>query len=318
VAKKEYVHGPIGTGMCPLCHDDGREATGLPTGHPGVRIGTATEECLLCHEEIGILMEQGSVHTPLADGDCIDCHEPHGGSNSFFLKYPPKVLDGVRTVAATCKACHEAGDPDWFDAFHADEAILDCVVCHNAHGSSEAFQLTRYVKDVYLKAALKEAADLRSSGKLDAAAKAYAKSLKLFPNNVSTGMLLAEVYTAQGEWGKAMGEYEKVLSIQPGHLEALIGSAEAALHLEGRGAELMFLKQALEVKPDRADLHLRVGEIYQERAQLQEAVAEFSKAVRIDPDSARAHRRLAEVYESMGMSRDAEEERRILKGLSKE
>jgi predicted CXXCH cytochrome family protein len=318
VAEQEVVHGPIGSGMCPLCHDDGRDSDGLPAGHLGVSIGAATEKCLLCHEEVGILMDQGSVHTPVADGDCIDCHEPHGGNNPYLLKYPPKIIGGVKLIAATCKACHEAGSPDWFDEFHANEAILDCVVCHNAHGSSEAFQLTRYVKDVYLKAALTEAADLRRSGQLDAAAGAYAKSLKLFPNNVAIGMLLAEVYTAQGEWGKAMSEYEKVLSIQPGHLEALISSAEAARHLESRGAELMFLKEAIEVKPDRADLHFRVGKVYQERDQLQEAVAEFSKAVRIDPDYAPAHRRLAEVYESMGMSRDAEEEREILKGLSKE
>jgi predicted CXXCH cytochrome family protein len=317
IAEKEFVHGPIGSGMCPLCHDDGRDVDGLPAGHPGVSIETATEKCLLCHEEIGILMDQGSVHTPVADGDCIDCHEPHGGNNSFFLRYPPRVVGGMRVISATCKACHEAGSPDWFDEFHANEAILDCVVCHNAHGSAETFQLTRYVKEVYLKAALAEAADLRRRGKLDAAAEAYDKSLKLFPDDVAVVMLLAKVHTAQGEWGKARSGYEKVLSIHPGHLEALIGSADAARHLEGLGAELLFLKKAIEVEPDRADLHFRAGKIYQERGQLQEAVAEFSKAVRIDPDYVPAHRRLAEVYESMGMSRDAEEERAVLKRLSK-
>ena len=57
IAKEEYVHGPIGSGMCPLCHDSGRLADNIPGGHPQVRIGNATEQCLLCHEEVSALLQ---------------------------------------------------------------------------------------------------------------------------------------------------------------------------------------------------------------------------------------------------------------------
>jgi predicted CXXCH cytochrome family protein len=317
IAAADYVHGPIASGMCPICHDEGSKPLNLPSSHIEVRKDSGRDKCLLCHEEIRALMGLGSVHTPVADGDCVDCHDPHQGDNPFFLKFSPKMESGRRVFASTCKGCHEAGDPGWFDEFHAGESVLDCVVCHNTHASSEELQLTPYVKEIYLKAALLEAADLRGRGRLEAAAGAYSKALSVFPNNVSTILLLAEIYSAQGEWTSAAGEYKKILSIQPGNLEALVGTAEAAGQLEGPGAELVYLKQALDVDPDRTDLHMRVGEIYKERRQFQEAVAEFSKALKADPENGQAHRHLAEVYEAMGMTRDAEQERQLYEGLLK-
>jgi len=314
IAEDEFVHGPIGSGMCPLCHDDGRPAENPPKGHPEVRVGTATEQCLLCHEAIGAMMERGSVHTPVADGECIDCHMPHGGDNSFFLKYPPTIIDGTRIVSATCKACHGEGESGWFDDFHAGEVVLDCVVCHNAHASSETYQLTRYVRSVYLKSALMEAADLKKAGQLDASAEAYTKALAIFPKDVKTILLLAGVHESRGAWGKALEEYEKVLALEPANVEALVRAAGAAGKLDDPGAEMAYLKKALDVEP-RPDVHYHLGKIYRSRGQLQEAISEFSKAARIDPKYAPARSELAEVYEEMGMTRDAEEERRLLREL---
>jgi len=314
ITEEEFVHGPIGSGMCPLCHDDGQPADNLPKAHPKVRIGTATEQCLLCHEEIGAMMERGSVHTPVADGECIDCHKPHSGDNPFFLKYPPAIIDGTQVFSPSCKSCHEDGDPDWFDEFHAGEVVLDCIVCHNAHGSSEMYQLTRYVKSVYLKSALLEGADLKKAGKLDASIEAYAKALAIFPKDVATMLLLAGVYESKGAWGKALEEYEKVLTLEPVNLEAFVKAAGAAGKLDDRGTEMAYLKKALEVEP-RPDVHLQLGTLYRSRGQLQEAVSEYSKAVKIDPKYAPARAKLAEVYDEMGMKSDAEEERRLLKEL---
>jgi predicted CXXCH cytochrome family protein len=260
------------------------------------------------------MMERGSVHTPVADGECIDCHSPHGGDNSFFLKYPPAVIDGTRIISPTCKACHEDGDPDWFDEFHAGEIVLDCVVCHNAHASSETYQLTRYVRSVYLKSTLMEAADLKKDGRLDAAAEAYSKALTLFPKDVKTILLLAGVHESRGAWGEALGEYEKVLALEPANMEALVRAAGAAGKRDDQGTEMAYLKKALDVER-RPDIHHRLGKIYHSRGQLQEAISEFSKATGIDPKYAPARSDLAEIYDEMGMTRDAEEERRLLREL---
>jgi predicted CXXCH cytochrome family protein len=317
IAEEEFVHGPIGSGMCPLCHDDGGVVDSLPPGHPEVRIGTATEKCLLCHEEVGAMMERGSVHTPVAEGDCVDCHRPHSGDNLFFLIYPPASMEGTRIIAPTCKACHEAEDPSWYDEFHASEEALDCVVCHNAHASSEPYQLTRYVMNVYLRSVLMDAADLTKSGKLAAAAEAYGKALAIFPKDIRTLLRLAHVHELQDAWTDALAQYEKVLALQSDDVETLLKASTAAGKLKGEGAEMTYLKRAVEIEA-RPGIHARLGEIYRSRKQLQEAVSEFSKAVRIDPKYLPARRQLAEVYESMGMVRDAAEERRLIQELKEE
>jgi len=316
VAEEKFIHGPIGSGMCPLCHDEGLERPdGLPKGHPDVSTHPASDKCLLCHEEIQALMNLGSIHTPVADGECVECHDPHQGGNPHFLKTPPRMEGGKRFVAETCHACHEAGDSDWYDDFHASEAVLDCTVCHNAHASAENLQLTRYVRDVYLKAALMEAEEQQAAGNLKGAGESYRKALLVFPGDVDVILLLAGVYRKGDEWAKAAEEYAGILSLDPAHLEGLIGAAAAARRLESSAVELSYLKRALEVDSNRADVHLRVGEIYQERKQLQEAYSEFSKAAKLDPASPAAHRKLIEIYDAMGMSGDAEAERKILEGL---
>ena len=205
------------------------------------------------------MMEKGSVHTPVADGECIDCHKPHSGDNPFFLKYSPAIIDGTQIFSPACKACHEDRDPDWFDDFHAGEVVLDCVVCHNAHGSSAAYQLTRYVKSVYLKSALMEGADLKKAGDLDASIKVYTKALTIFPGDVATMLLLAGVYESRGAWDKALEEYEKVLTLEAANLEALSRAAGAAGKLDDRGTEMAYLKKALDVEP-RPDVHHRLAE----------------------------------------------------------
>ena len=316
IAEEKYIHGPIGSGMCPLCHDEELgQPEGLPTGHPNIGLEPGVDKCLLCHEEIQALLNLGSIHTPVADGTCIECHDPHQGNNPHFLKYPPLMEGGKRVVAATCHACHEEGDSDWYDDFHASESTLDCVVCHNAHASGENLQLTRYVRDVYLKAALMEAEEQHSDGDLAKAGESYRKLLLVFPEDIPIILLLAGTYREGTEWANAAEQYARVLALDPAHLEGLIGAAAAARRLEGSAVELSYLKRALEVDPNRADVHLRVGEIYQERKQLQEAYAQFSKAAKLDPASPAAHRKLIEIYEAMGMAGDAEEERRILEGL---
>ncbi len=305
IAEGKFIHGPIATGMCPLCHEEGARPANLPSQHPEVLIGKATDKCLLCHEEISALLEKGSVHTPVADGDCIDCHTPHSGDDSFFLSYPSKVEGGKRVVSTTCKACHAEGDSAWFDEFHAAETILDCVVCHNAHASSERYQLTRYVRSVYLRTILMDAADLRTRGNLDAAESAYLKALSVFPDETGTILLLAEVNEAQQEWGKALQHYDGILAGDPSHLEALAGAARVSGRSGDDGASMAYLRRALEIAPDRADLHLGIGLIYQGRGQLQEALSEMSRVVELDPDSAAGYLHLAEILEALGQSKEA-------------
>ncbi len=312
LATAKFIHGPIGGGICPICHNSGEAPRkALPPVHPAVRIESAARACLLCHEEIRALLELDSIHSPVEDGYCIDCHDPHQSDSPYFLKFPPKITKGWKIMAPVCNACHEPGDPEWFNAFHAGEAILDCIVCHNAHASAEKFQLTGYVRKIYLLAMLEEATEHRQHGNLGAAARAYRKAQAVDSNNTETSLSLGEIYLAQEDWAKAEREFENILSRHPDHAEALLGAAAVAEHFSGASAALEYLKKARDHDPNRADIHDRLGLIYFEQGQNQEALSEFSRAIEADGDYAPAHLHLSQVLDAMGKTMEARKELEI-------
>lgn len=303
-----YIHGPIGGGMCPICHDSGRRPrASLPSSHPEVRTDSSNRVCLLCHEGIRALLERESVHTPVAEGNCVDCHDPHQAENTLFLRHGPKREKGTKRIAASCKACHEPGNQTWYDEFHAGEATLDCVVCHNAHASTEKFQLTAYVRRIYLRATLDEAAEKRLQGKLEDAISAYRKALAVKPDDVGSYLALGEIYLAQDRWTEAMKEFEQILTRQPGNLDALLGAGAAARHLAGPPAALTYLNKALELNSNRPEIHDQVGLIYLDQRQFQEALSKFSRAIEVGPDYAPAHLHLSRVLKAMGKLARAKE-----------
>jgi predicted CXXCH cytochrome family protein len=124
---------------CASCH--------APTGaaHPdSARAGfklvaEGGELCAPCHEAFP---GRESVHPPVAGGECLSCHDPHGSAQQRLLKQPLNAL---------CFQCHEAGD----FKVHAVVGVtlgsghplggapdparkgetLSCVSCHDPHAS---------------------------------------------------------------------------------------------------------------------------------------------------------------------------------------
>lgn len=306
VGEGAFLHGPIAGGMCPICHSAGAApAKPLPAGHSPVRTESGRAVCLECHEEIRALLQQAHVHTPVADGACIDCHTPHRSDNALFLKFPPSEERGKRRIAGSCNACHEPESPAWYDEFHAGESILDCTVCHNAHATAEQYQLTGYVRNIYLQATLADGAEHLRQGALDAALAAYRKALTLNPADDDSRLVVGRTYLAQQRWEEAGKEFDSILTRLPGHVDALIGAAAVASRVSGPYAGLKFLLRASETSPQRADIHLELGIAYRKLGQIQQAFGEVSRAVELDPNLAEAHLQLSQLQESLGHPEEA-------------
>lgn len=60
------------------------------------------------------------------------------------------------------------------------------------------------------------------------------------------------------------------------------------------------LNQALRQRPDDADLHYQLGQVYEEFGQWAQAVKEYRQAARLNPEWADAHYRLGVAYEQLG------------------
>lgn len=142
VSGRKVVHEPVASGNCSMCHDPHGAAYTKDLRAP------ANLTCAMCHPNEW----RAKVLTPhqavLADG-CVSCHDPHGSGNSFALRKPTMDL---------CLQCHPS-----FDGKHAETTMsgdghplgartsdpqrpgreVDCVSCHDPHGSNNPFMFYR-------------------------------------------------------------------------------------------------------------------------------------------------------------------------------
>ncbi len=89
--------------------------------------GAAPTLCYSCHDRID---GKRYVHGPLAVGDCLACHDPHGGYGAAHLRQEEKHL---------CGNCHAARESVATVACNA--AGKGCVDCHDPHQSDTRYLL---------------------------------------------------------------------------------------------------------------------------------------------------------------------------------
>ena len=129
-----YRHEPSNPGGCPSCH--------VPTAgksHPRDKMAfklakQGAELCYGCHEN---LASKRYVHAPVAAGECLSCHEPHGSGNEHLVK---------ASGAQLCLMCHENN----FDKKHVHGPVAggNCLSCHDPHQSDNRYQLKKYGSDL--------------------------------------------------------------------------------------------------------------------------------------------------------------------------
>lgn len=130
---KDFVHGPVGAGICSVCHVpvDGKD-------HEFNFFSEKAELCFACHEGKRDMLLEDFIHNPVMTGDCIGCHDPHQSDHRYTLK-------GV--AAELCFQCHDKAK---FEAnfVHGPIAGGNCNVCHNPHASAVENQLTRPIEQL--------------------------------------------------------------------------------------------------------------------------------------------------------------------------
>lgn len=130
---KKFVHGPVGAKICSVCHvkKDGKD-------HEFKLYLEKEELCLACHEDKRDMMLEDYLHTPVADGNCIGCHDPHQSDYRYTLK---------GRAADLCFQCHDR--KNFTDEHvHGPVAAGDCNVCHNPHASPNEKQLVDPVEQI--------------------------------------------------------------------------------------------------------------------------------------------------------------------------
>lgn len=115
------AHGQKGL-ACVSCH------TGHPNGNDKQLIKPAAELCASCHANV---LERAPgkkadyTHSPVAEGQCLDCHDPHGTPSRDMV---------VTDIHKVCLQCHDVQDADLVTA-HKGYPVegTKCAQCHDAH-----------------------------------------------------------------------------------------------------------------------------------------------------------------------------------------
>lgn len=121
--QRSRLHGPIAAGDCSTCHSSHESP------HPNHTTAAVPALCFKCHDaewwgRDGI-DKTFTVHRPAGEGKCPDCHDPHGGSERFFLKASSPDL---------CFKCHDKGKYGE-GAVHGPLAVGQCLYCHPPHAA---------------------------------------------------------------------------------------------------------------------------------------------------------------------------------------
>jgi predicted CXXCH cytochrome family protein len=110
-------HGPLLKKQCMPCH--------IPIGnkHEFEQRQGNQPVCRDCHLKV----PAGKPRHIGADNDCLDCHNPHGGKERFFLKQ--------RSGAGLCLDCHaEVAQKQPLHRFMENDG---CLACHELHHADD-------------------------------------------------------------------------------------------------------------------------------------------------------------------------------------
>jgi len=139
-----------------------------------------------------------------------------------------------------------------------------------------------------------------SQGQWDRAITEYQTALRLKPEFSKTHYNLGVAYASQGQWDRAIAEYQTTLRLKPDYIEAHnnLGLAYASQGQWDRA--IAEFQTALRLKPDYIKAHNNLGVAYASQGQWDRAIAEYQTALRLKPDYIEAHNDLGLAYASQG------------------
>ena len=107
--------------------------------------------------------------------------------------------------------------------------------------------------------------------------------------------------------GKAIEAYERVITIEPKHVEALLNRGALAFEDGQLEAARDFFARAVEAQPENSVARFNLGSTLDDLGLLQDARQQLRLAVRLDPGSADARYNLATVCDKAGSPDEARE-----------
>lgn len=110
-----------------------------------------------------------------------------------------------------------------------------------------------------------------------------AKAIELDAGNAEAWQTRAALRIVQGDWDKAVGDFEQLVKNDPENVAARQALAETLLNLQKYDLALEQIKKAIELAPEAAINYTMRARIHESQGKTDEALADLSEALKVDP-----------------------------------
>ena len=191
---------------------------------------------------------------------------------------------------------------------------------NNAASAAAAAEIEERYEDF-----LDEGNEARDDRKYTEAENAYKQAQQLKPNDWRAAYGLGNIYTDQQRWEEAEISYRKAIATNQS-ADAFIALSYVLIQPRSSGNAAkrlseadLFARRAIQLQPNNAIAHDRLGEVLVARALLNaETEAAYRKAVELDPQFAVAYVHLARLMKKTNRAPEAQENFVRAVGLAKE
>ena len=103
-----------------------------------------------------------------------------------------------------------------------------------------------------------------------------------------------------GDLELAERHYQKVVNMQPEHIDVLFLLGTLNLQRRNFEAANMFLKKALKLKPDHAAAYANLGNVLKEQGKFNEAIENYNRVIELKPDCADVYFNIGNTFRELG------------------
>jgi predicted O-linked N-acetylglucosamine transferase (SPINDLY family) len=129
----------------------------------------------------------------------------------------------------------------------------------------------------------------RLQGRLDMAAEAFGRILEIDPNYADARLNLALILMDVGIYSEAMGLLNEAVRVGPDNPRLRGAFSWLLLRLHRPKESLVHATRGVELAPDSATAHQRLGDALDANGDKTGAIASYRRAVQLDPSNHRAH-----------------------------
>jgi predicted CXXCH cytochrome family protein len=133
-------HAPVAED-CTSCHEQRTANHPAAAGSEFSATAAGSALCFNCHPPFP---QSSRMHAPVAEGNCLACHRPHGASGPALLE-----TSTARSQKPVCFQCHN--QEQFSEPYgHGPAALGACTVCHDPHAAAQPTLLRQKAQKICL------------------------------------------------------------------------------------------------------------------------------------------------------------------------